>query len=345
MVSDNLHKAIFKGALDFGNKNSMEKVLKMFVWRLENFHKNDLFLKEEELFDLENSRIYLPRVIVTGQLKTWKHTISMLEYLSEFAIAGKIQAWLIKDRELLHSEVITPTSDRVAVTLYNKGLKILEKSGKQKEGIETMSNVITKFATHSMAYAQRGIAYSQLGEFDMAFKDLTRSIELHDFNPESYFERANVHLVNGELSKAIGDLEKTVKRSIPHEEIYWEARYNLGSSYFEIGEEEKAIKEFKLLMTRTFDESHVMSKLIRSAHFKTAKAHYELEQYEETLEHCETALKLPEQNDKITQGDIYLLMGMAKAKLNQDSALKDLKKAKKLGSKEADEQIREFQLG
>ena len=80
------YKTIFKGRLEFGSQKSYDKVLKMYHHRVENYYKSDILLNEEEIFDESSNSLNVPRFITQGSVKSWKNTVSLLEYLAQFAV-------------------------------------------------------------------------------------------------------------------------------------------------------------------------------------------------------------------------------------------------------------------
>ena len=102
------YKTIFKGRLQFGNPKSYDKVLKMYHHRVENYYKSDILLNEEEIFDESTSSLNVPRFITQGSVKSWKNTVSLLEYLAQFAVAGNMGTWVTEEGKILHHNVVGP---------------------------------------------------------------------------------------------------------------------------------------------------------------------------------------------------------------------------------------------
>ena len=51
---ENINKVIIAGHLEFGAERNYEQVVKLFEHRRENYYRNDIFLKVEEIFQPEN---------------------------------------------------------------------------------------------------------------------------------------------------------------------------------------------------------------------------------------------------------------------------------------------------
>ena len=99
-------KIIFKGCLEFGSEKSYQKVHKMYERRIENYYKNDVLFKEEDLFVETEACVSLPRVVVHSTNKKWKGTVNLLEYLAQFAVAGQMCGWAIENGKILEHVII-----------------------------------------------------------------------------------------------------------------------------------------------------------------------------------------------------------------------------------------------
>jgi len=248
-------KIIFKGSLEFGSSKSYQKVFQMYERRLETYYKTDILLSAEEMFNEEGFSLNLPRVVVYGPEKKWKATISLFQYLAQYAVAGSLSAWLI-DGKIIESHIIEPHSDKIAVQAFLKGRQLIKEKGKENEAIEALNKAISKYERHAQAYERRGSVNFQLKNYDDALYDFTKSITIYNNNPDAYFGRANVYLKKSELEKAVLDLDRTVKKSIPLQPIYWKARRIKGNCLSDLGDYEGAIREYKMFTARAFNSDN-----------------------------------------------------------------------------------------
>ena len=118
------YKTIFKGRLEFGSQKSYDKVLKMYHHRVENYYKSDILLNEEEIFDESSTSLNVPRFITQGSVKSWKNTVSLLEYLAQFAVSGNMGTWVTEEGKILYHGFVEPKSDKMAVQAYLKGCEL-----------------------------------------------------------------------------------------------------------------------------------------------------------------------------------------------------------------------------
>jgi len=329
-------KIIFKGSLEFGTSKSFEKVMQMYERRLETYYKTDILLTTEELFDEEGLCLSLPRVVVYGPEKKWKATISLFEYLAQYAIAGSMSAWLI-DGKILEHHVIEPHSDKVAVQAFLKGRELVKQEGKEDEAVAALTKAIQKYERHAQAYERRGYINFQLQNYDDALYDFTKSVNIHDQNPDAYFGRANIYLLKEELEKAVLDFDRTVKRSIPLQPVYWKARRLKGDCLLKLGDQKGAAEEYKFFTKRKFAEDDPNFKWKKDMFNKYGKVLLEIGEYKEAVAAFNSAMDMEAQAGNEVRADELLYRGIALHKAGQKGFKRDWKKAAAMGSAKAKE--------
>lgn len=336
MVANEKLKIIFKGCLEFGNTKSYSKVYKMYQRRIETYYKSDVLFKEEELFDEASACVNLPRVVVYGSLKKWKGTTNLFEYLSQFAIAGQMSGWLIKDGKIIEHVIIEPHSDKIAVQAFLKGRELVQKEGKEKEAMDALNRAIQKYERHAQAYERRGFINYQLKNYNDALYDFTKSINIYQNNPDPYFGRANIYILKGELDKAIQDLSESIKKSIPLQSIYWKSRRIKGECLVKKGDFKGASLEFKLFIQRKFAPDDSNNKWKKYIFTKYGQSLLELGNYQEAVTAFNEAMKLEQKTaEKVKESDPLLYRGIALQKAGKKGYVKDWKQAAKLGSETA----------
>jgi len=108
-------KTIVSGSLEFGNQKTYDKVFNMFLHRVENYYKADLFVEFEECFVPEDFMLKIPRTVTESTNKIWKNSVDLLEYLAQFAFAGRIIAWTVESGKIINEVTVEPKCDKVAV--------------------------------------------------------------------------------------------------------------------------------------------------------------------------------------------------------------------------------------
>ncbi len=326
------YKTIFTGRLEFGNARSYDKVLKMYQHRVENYYKSDVLLNEEDIFDQEASCLNVPRYITQGSEKSWKNTYSLLEYIAQFAVSGNLVAWMTEEGKILHHGIVEPQSDKVAVQQFLKGKKLLKEKGKESEAMEALNRAIEKYERHAQAYERRGQVNFLLKNYEDAIYDYSKSIDISAGNPEPYFGRATVHVLNGDLDAAIDDFAQAVKKSIPLQSIYWKSRRFKGECLMKKEDYAGALQDFKFFTRRNFkaDDPNLLWK--RQCFYNYGICLMKTEAYVEAVEAFQESINLTQGNDNIPEGDKWMHLGTCKEKAGKTGFLKAWKKAVELGS-------------
>lgn len=332
-------KIIFKGSLEFGTSKSFGKVLQMYERRLETYYKTDVLLSAEELFDEASFSLNLPRVVIHNTEKKWKATISLFKYLAQYAVAGSISAWMIDSGKIIDHHIIEPHSDKIAVQAFLKGRELVKEEGKEDEAMKALNKAIQKYERHAQAYERRGYINFQLQNYDDALYDFTKSINIHDNNPDAYFGRASTYLIKEELEKAVLDFDKTVKRSIPLQSIYWKARRIKGDCLVQLGDPKGAAEEYKFFTRRKFATDDPNFKWKKDVFNKYGKLLLELGDFKEAIEAFDSYIALEERDGNEVHADELLHRGIALHGAGQKGFKRDWKKAAAMGSKKAKELI------
>ena len=332
------YKIILKGRLEFGSPRSYEKVLKMYEHRSENYYKMDILIKDsEEVFDGENYCLCIPRFIGQAADKTWKNTVSLFEYVAQFAVAGSIRTWLIdnESRVILKEAIIEPESDKIAVQAYLRGRELIKHDGKENEALESLSAAIARYEKHSQAYERRGHVKFRLKKYKDALHDFSKSIDLNPDIPDPHIGRANVQIIQDDLEGAVTDLEQAIKKSIPLQAIYWKARRLKAECHMQLGDFDKAIFDLKLFTKRKFDRNNPNFMWRKKAFFNYGKALLETGDYPDALKAFNMAAEIEEGHDPTPQADELLYRGIARKHVGETGFEKDWKAAAGLGSVKA----------
>lgn len=333
-----IYKTILSGCLEFGSQRSYDQVLKLYQHRTENYYRNDILLKAEDIFQEASYTLDLPRFISECPEKSWKNTLNLLDYVAQYAVAGDMRAWVIHNGTLVEQRTIEPEGDKSVIQAFMKGRKLVKEDGREEEAIKALNRAIDKFERHGMAYERRGYINFRLQNFDDAMYDFSKSIDIHPNNPEAYWGRANVRIKKQDFAGAIDDLHKTTKTSIPHQPIYWSARRLKGELHLQLGEFQKAIFELKLVTNRKFKEGDPNLKWQKNALFNYGKALFEIGEFNEAVKVFDRMFDLEnERKEAPTVADQYLNRGLARQKAGETGYVNDLKEAAGLGSAKAAE--------
>lgn len=332
-----LYKTIIQGKLEFGTQKTYDKVLKMFLYRAENYHKNDILFDFEEIFIPEELCLKIPRYVQQVYEKTYRNTAKLLAYCSQFAVSGSLNVWLIDSGTIMHHENLEPESDKVAVQQYLKGKSLVKAEGKQEEAIEALSAAIEKYNRHAQAYERRAKVNFIMKKFHDAKRDYTKSISFDDAYPYAYYGRAKVHFAEKSYEEAIKDFDKCLKCSVALQEIYWKARRLKSFCHIQLKQYELAEFDLKLFCNRKFSENSSLNYWKEWAFFHYGTVLLELEKYTEALEAFENALAIENEKNNISQAEKLRYRGIAKQKAGKNGFISDFKEAADLGDKPSKE--------
>jgi tetratricopeptide (TPR) repeat protein len=333
-----IYKTILSGCLEFGSQRSYEQVLKQYLHRMENYYRNDILLKAEEVFQEESFTLNVPRFITESPEKSWKNTLNLLDYVAEFAIAGDLRAWVIESGKVVEKRTIEPSGDKAAIQAFLKGRELVREEGMETEAMKALNRAIEKFERHASAYERRGYINFKLRNFQDALYDFTKSIDINPNNPEPYWGRAVVKIKKQDITRAIADLEMAISKSIPHQPIYWSARRLKGECHLRLGEFQKAIFELKLVTNRPFTKDDPNYKWQKNAHFNYGRALFEVGEYKEAVSAFNHMFEYDIQREETpSKAEQFLSRGLARQKAGESGYLTDIKEAAGLGSEKAAE--------
>lgn len=331
----NLLKTIIQGRLEFGNSKSYEKVLKMFIYRAENYYKSDVILDHEEVFIEETLTLSVPRYVGTNLERSWKNAVALLEYCAQFAVSGEIGAWQTDSGKIINSAIVEPQSDKAAVIQFRKGKELADEAGKEKEAIEALTKAIEKYDKHAQAYERRANVNFVLKKYHDAMRDYNKCLKLDDTIPTAYYGRARIHIMNKDYESAISDLNLTIKKSIALQSSYWTARRVKADCHIERKEYKEAAFDLKLFTNRKFAEDNPNFKWKKHALNTYGQVLLELEEYEEALKAFDRSFELDDDTDSKENGKRLYFRGVAKQKAGKSGFIKDIKKAADMGVSEA----------
>ena len=291
-------------------------------------------LDQEEVFNKEMLALEVPRYVGQHLDKTYRNTVSLLEYSAQFAISGEIRAWQTDKGTVLSYAYIEPESDKAAVVDFRKGKELVGEDGREQEALEALSNAIEKYNNHAYAYEKRGEVNYMLKKYHDSLRDFNKCLAIDDSIPDAYLGRANIAIHNKDYQEAIDNLELTLKKSIALQSIYWKARRLKAECHLELDQPEKAAFDLKLFANRKFDAKNPNAKYSKQIKLQYMEVLAEIESYADLLEFIGT---LDLENEFADQEPLIIFFrGLSKHKLGKKGHLKDLKAAIKAGSERAE---------
>jgi len=333
-------KIIYQGKLVF-NRNSYDKVIKLYEYRIENFYRGDVLLPLEEVFVEEELSLIIGRRVLQATEKSWRNTRLLIEYCAQFAITGQVGMWLIDEKGLKSYVNIYPQSDKAVVQQYLKSLDLMNADGKEEEAIAELNKVIQRYDKHAMAYEKRGYTNMKLQRWHDAKRDFTKSIDLDPTFPDAYYGKAQILRHEGDLEGAIANYLSTTKNALALQPIHWKARRNKSKCLILLKEFDKAAFDLKFLVKREFKEDNPNARFRRYDYYLYASVLHELGEHKEALKHIEQALAYPEDRGQVSESDILYLRGVVVKAMGKRGFLKDLEASAAMGHKKAKKALAE----
>jgi len=328
-------KTIIQGRLEFGNQKSYDKVTKMFLQRVETYYKTDVLFKFEEVFKEEDFSLEIPRYVNQITDKAFRITTSLLGYCAQFAVAGSIRAWLIKEGDIVGFETLEPDSDKGAVQSFVRGRNLVKVKGKEEEALKSLTLAIERYDRHAQAYERRAKVNFMMKNYHDALRDYNKCIGIDPSIPTAFYGKAKIHIIREEWDEAILNLEESIKKSIALQTLYWKSRRLKAECHIQKKEWTKAAFDLKLFTNRKYEKDNPNAIWLRWALYHYGLVLLELEEAPEALQAFDKALQLEDIKDGIKEADLLTYRGIAKQKSGKNGYVKDIKDAASKGGKKA----------
>lgn len=333
---DQNNRIIIAGQLEFGSGRVYEQVVQQYMHRMENYYKNDILLKAEDIFRDEDRTLDVPRKVVPATDRQWLNTLNLLTRVATFSIAGDLNLWRLQGGEMKEHHVLEPRGDRTTTQLYIKGRELLDQEEKFSEARDALTKAIESFDRHSIAYERRGFTNYRLHNYKDALYDYEKSIKISPSRPAPHYGRGLLNLLHlDQLESAVDDFDKVTKLAIPHQEIYWLARAMRGDALSKLGRKEEAFKEYRFFLGRKQDLVK-LRKLDRRIAFALATSLAELDKHTDAISYFEKALEAQEDRKAAAEGKIRFEYAKSLRALSDNRWESEAKKAIELGCKEAE---------
>jgi hypothetical protein len=107
--------------------------------------------------------------------------------------------------------------------------------------IKYWNHVISSENHKAAAYSNRGLAYHELKQYQMAIKDFSRAIKLDPGYASAYNNRGNSYYELNEYQQALHDYDKSLKLKPK----YAKAHMNRGLAFYQMNKNSQACKDFQ----------------------------------------------------------------------------------------------------
>ncbi|MCX5816257.1 MAG: tetratricopeptide repeat protein [Proteobacteria bacterium] len=194
-----------------------------------------------------------------------------------------------------------------------------EKFSNPKKAIEYLNNAIRLKPDFAVAYNNRGVAYSALGQHQHAIEDCNEAVRLEPDDAKAYYNRGLAYLSLGQYQQSITDFNESIRLK-PDVAI---AYSNRGSAYGKLGQHQRAIQDF--------NEAIRLKPDYAAAYLNRGNAYHGLGQHQRAIEDFNESIRLKPDN-----ANAYYNRGNAYLKLRQPQrAIEDYNEAIRLNPDDA----------
>lgn len=224
-----MNRVIFFGRIHFKNKRSVNLAKAAYIRFNETIAKGDMMYRPETLFGDEEeiqeefTDLFLDFSRASHAEVTDKniaHTTTAMESLLGYAMAGRVDMFIITAGELPRQITRIVDNDKSAAQYFNEGQEALE--AQDYEGaVAGFTSSIESFPRHPWAYNGRALAYFELGRHPEAEADFREAREQYPALPGPHLGLAKVSAEREGYSAAVDSCERAMSHSIPHQPGYW----------------------------------------------------------------------------------------------------------------------------
>ncbi len=332
---------IILGRLEYAKSRSVQQASKVIAHLLETRYKNEVLYKDATLLlDEELGALIAPREKFQCTEKVWRNTIHLLSKATEFSIAGDLHMWRILEGKLQEYVCLEPESDKSTVQSFRKGRDMI-REGKLDDAKVLLTQAVDRFSRHAQALERRGFVHYTQGDTEAALADYAASIEIDGKRPDAYLGRARIYISQEKWAEAVEDLTLSMKRSMPHHNVYLEALHRKAKSLMELGQYDQAIPLFNFFLTRPLQSDHPQFEFRRQVAFDKGRALAAANKLEDAIKMFDEALNMTAHNGKPSMGEVLLHRGLAFQQSGQSGFIEDWQKAADQGSERAAELLAE----
>ena len=144
----------------------------------------------------------------------------------------------------LWSYVINKEPDRVPFAYNNRGLAFRER-GQFDLAMEDFNKAITLDPTFANAYTSRGWTFKDMGQIDRAMDDYNRAISLDPTRYIAYNNRGMVYRETGRIDSALSDFTASIALNPSFAQAYT----NRGLAFGQVGQLDRALEDYTAAIT------------------------------------------------------------------------------------------------
>jgi tetratricopeptide (TPR) repeat protein len=168
--------------------------------------------------------------------------------------------------------------------------------------IDYLTKAINERPDYADAYESRAVAYSFIGQYQLAIEDYNKSINLKPAS-KLFRKRAEAYSSLGRYENAIEDYTLVISLEPDNAYQYYRIR---GETYIELGEYQRALEDFN----RCFSQKPKTASVDYELYLDRGRVYAKTEQYERAIEDYDKSISLePSATAYRNRGIAYLNMG------------------------------------
>lgn len=221
-----MNRIIIFGRIDYKNRRSINFARTEYTRHAETKAKNDLIFKPEGLFgedpevEYEGLTIEFERAIYEASDKTLLNQFNALEVLLQYAIAGRVDFFVIEPGEPPRQDTRLVRNDKRASFAYTAGAEALE-DNRYADAIAPFTDALSTYPGHAWALDGRATANLALGDLAAAEADYTAARASYPALPNPHLGLAKIAHSRNQRAATIDNCDAAMRCSIPHQPGYW----------------------------------------------------------------------------------------------------------------------------
>jgi tetratricopeptide (TPR) repeat protein len=325
-------KTVIQGSLQFASEKSFNKALSIYQVRLETYYKNDLAFKGIENFNPELYRFEIARTVVDLSDKFWRNTSDAIEYLAQFAISGRVEAFQLDNGLIIKSLITEPKNDKQISLDYHQARVLLDAPVQDLEKIEVLlKGVLQSFPEHTQALHCMGYTYMKTNRLDEAIEMMNRAVKTGHHCYKIHYLRGLIYSKVGEFEKAVADFDQAIRYSLAIQDMHWKSRLEKARCLIELDVLEPAKKELGYYLARPYKPGSENEGRIREAHYLMGQIALSSEHFEDAVKYFDAAKDHATGEQYLSTAACIYYRGVAKQKSGTISYSQDIERALNMG--------------
>jgi tetratricopeptide (TPR) repeat protein len=325
-------KTTIQGYIQFANQRSFEKALQAFQNRATVYYKQEFLFKTPEFFDDEHFRFVVPKTIIELSEKFWRNTVDAVEFLAQFAVHGKVEAYRLDNGKIVQKVVIEPVNDKKISQDFHQAVQIINtKTGDLSAAKSLLMAVLETEPKHQQAAEHLGWILLKEKNYPSAIAVLQKAALPGIPSARSHYLKGIAYSKQSEPEKALADFDHAVKCSMGIQDIHWKARLYKAKTLVELDITDNAEKELSYYLERTFEKDSKNELARKAAYFLMGQIRFNQSEFQQSLDFFDKAIAYSHDEPAVSSAKCYYYRGLVRQKLGAAAFAEDFELAKSMG--------------